>query len=163
LTAGRKRFIWRLFPPLRGVDKQLQRLKEIMRKSRILIVDDEAGLVRVLALNLERMDRYEVLTVVDATEALEAAVKFKPDLIILDWIMPTITGGDVAQQVRADSRVCDTPILFFSAFIMKRDGTAEIGGFPAIAKPVGMSELVEAIDEQLGKAVNRSKMSVEIL
>jgi DNA-binding response OmpR family regulator len=133
-----------------------------MRKSRILIVDDEAGLLRVLTLNLERMDRYEVLTVVDAAQALDAAVKFKPDLVVLDWIMPKITGGDVAQQIRADSRVGGTPILFFSAFIMKRDGHTEIDGFPAIAKPVRMHELVEAIDEQLEKSVDLRKASIEV-
>jgi CheY-like chemotaxis protein len=122
-----------------------------MRKSRILIVDDEAGLLRLLTLNLERTDRYEVQTVEDATQALEEVVKFKPDLVILDWIMPEITGGDVAQQIRADSRVGYIPILFFSAFLMKRDGYAEIAGFPAVAKPIGLNELVEAIDEQLRK------------
>jgi DNA-binding response OmpR family regulator len=125
--------------------------KNTMPKPRILIVDDEPGLVRLLTLNLEKMDRYEVLTVEDPASVLETVVTFKPDLVILDWIMPKVTGGDLAEQIRADSRVCDTPILFFSAFIMKRDGHQEISGFPAIAKPVGMHELVEAIDEHLRK------------
>ena len=115
----------------------------------------------MLTLNLERMNRYEVLTVTDASQALEAVVKFKPDLVILDWIMPQVSGGDVAQQIRTDSRVGETPILFFSAFIMKRDGLAEIDGFPAIAKPVGMPELVEAIDEQLGRPIDHRKASIE--
>jgi DNA-binding response OmpR family regulator len=119
-----------------------------MSKPKILIADDEPGLLRLLTLNLEKMDRYEILTVEDATLVVEAAVKFRPDLIILDWIMPKITGGDVAEQICADSRVCDTPILFLSAFIMKREGQ-EISGFPAIAKPIRLHELVEAIDEQL--------------
>ena len=105
-----------------------------MRKSRILIVDDEPGLLRLLTLNLEKMDRYEVLTVEDSTLVLEAVVNFKPDLVILDWIMPTIPGEEVAEQIGADCRIANTPILFFSAFIMKRDGHQEISGFPAIAK-----------------------------
>jgi len=123
-----------------------------MPKPRILIVDDEPGLIRLLSLNLEKMDRYEVRTVEDPALVLEAAVNFKPDLLVLDWIMPKITGGEVAEQIRADPRVRDTPILFFSAFIMKRDGQQEISGFPAIAKPVGMHELVEAIEEHLQKS-----------
>jgi CheY-like chemotaxis protein len=122
-----------------------------MQKPRILIVDDEPGLVRLLTLNLEKMDRYEILTVEDPASVLEAVVNFKPALVILDWIMPKITGGEVAEEIRADPRVCDTSILFFSAFIMKRDGQQEISGFPAIAKPIGMHELVEAIDEHLPK------------
>jgi CheY-like chemotaxis protein len=123
---------------------------ETMQKPRILIVDDEPGLVRLLTLNLEKMDRYEILTVEDPALVLEAVVNFRPALVILDWIMPRITGGEVAEEIRADPRVCDTPILFFSAFIMKRDGQ-EISGFPAIAKPIGMHDLVEAIDEHLSK------------
>jgi len=123
-----------------------------MRRPKVLIVDDEPGLVRLLTLNLERMNRYEVLTVEDPNLALEAVVNSKPDLVILDWIMPTITGDDVADQIRADSRVGDTPILFLSAFIMKRDGPQEIAGYTAIAKPFGLNELVEAIDEQLSRA-----------
>jgi DNA-binding response OmpR family regulator len=121
-----------------------------MDKRRILIVDDEPGLVRLLALMLKT--RYEVLAEVDATEALEAVVKFKPDLVLLDWVMPHLCGGDVAVKIRADSRVCDTRILFLSAIMMRRDGRGEMAGFPAIAKPIGMHELVDAIEEQLCQA-----------
>jgi len=125
-----------------------------MERSKILVVDDEPGLVRLLTLNLERMARFDVLTVVDATQALEAVVEFKPDLVLLDlvlldWVMPDLSGGDVAQQIRSDSRVCATPILFLSAIILKRETPGEVAGFPAIAKPIGLNELVEAIEEQL--------------
>ena len=120
-----------------------------MRRSKILIVDDEPGLLRVLTLMLEKMDRYEVRSVMDATQALDAVVKFKPDLVLLDWIMPRLCGGDVARQIRADSRVSKTAILFLSAVILKRDRPGELAGYPAVAKPVGMNELIEAIEEQL--------------
>jgi DNA-binding response OmpR family regulator len=123
-----------------------------MRRPRILIVDDEPGLVRLMTLILTNLDYYEVRSVLDAAQALEAVVKFKPDLVLLDWVMPHISGGDVAQQIRGDSRVCDTRILFLSAIMMRRDGRGEMAGFPAIAKPIGMHELVEAIEEQLCEA-----------
>ena len=90
-------------------------------RPRILIVDDEPGLVRVITLMLIHLDRYEVLTVVDPTQALEAVVKFKPDLVVFDWVKLKTHGGDVAQQIRADSRVCDTPILILSALVSKRE------------------------------------------
>ena len=121
-----------------------------MERPKILVVDDEPGLVRLLALMLKT--RYEVLVEVDATLALEAVVRFKPHLVILDWIMPQMHGGDVAEQIRSDSRVCDTPILFLSAIILKRNTPGELAGFPAVPKPTGLKELVEAIDEQLRKA-----------
>jgi len=123
-----------------------------MLKPRILIVDDEPGLVRLLKLMLTKLDRYEVHSITDSTEALDAAVKFKPDLILLDWVMPHLCGGDVARQIRSDSRVCDTRILFLSAIMMRRNGPGEMAGFPAIAKPIGMNELIEAIDQQLCEA-----------
>ena len=118
-----------------------------MKKPKILLIDDEPGLLRLMTLMLR--ERYEVRSVADATEALAAVLKFKPDLVILDWIMPTMNGGDVAQQVRADPRVCDTRILFLSAIILKREMPQEVVGFPAVDKPIGLHELVEAIEEQL--------------
>jgi CheY-like chemotaxis protein len=120
-------------------------------RPKILIVDDEPGFARVIALMLTLLDRYEVLTVVDPTQALEAVVKFKPDLVVLDWIIPKISGGDVAQQIRSDSRVCDTPILILSALVSKWEEPIMIAGCPAIGKPLGLNELVEAIEKQRRK------------
>ena len=117
-------------------------------RPRILIVDDEPGLVRVITLMLTHLDRYEVLTVGDPTQVLEAVVKFKPDLVVLDWVKLKTHGGDVAQQIRADSRVCDTPILILSALASKGEESILIAGCPAIDKPVGLNELVEAIEKQ---------------
>jgi DNA-binding response OmpR family regulator len=122
-----------------------------MRRPRILIVDDEPGLVRVMTMMLTHLNRYEVRSVTDATQALEAAVKFKPDLVLLDWIMPHLCGGDVAQQIRSESRVTNTPILFLSAIIAKQNEIGELAGFPAVAKPIGVHELVAAIEAQLTK------------
>jgi DNA-binding response OmpR family regulator len=123
-----------------------------MRRPRILIVDDEPGLVRLMTMMLTNLHRYEVHSVTDANQALEAVVKFKPHLVLLDWIMPHLSGGDVAQQIRADARVCDTRILFLSAVVPKQHALGELAGYPAIAKPISVHELVEAIDEQLRKA-----------
>jgi DNA-binding response OmpR family regulator len=118
-----------------------------MGKPRVLIVDDEPGLVRLLSLMLRT--RYEIRTEVDSTRALEAVVKFKPHLVVLDLIMPKIPGQEVARQIRADSRICDTPILFLSAIISTRETPSEVAGCPALAKPIGLHELVEAIEERL--------------
>jgi DNA-binding response OmpR family regulator len=121
-----------------------------MQRSRILIIDDEPGLVRVMTLMLVSTERYDVSSVLEGTLALNAVVKFKPHLVLLDWVMPRISGAEVARQIRADSRVCDTPILVLSAVAKATE--SELGGFPAICKPIGIHELVEAIEEQLRKA-----------
>jgi DNA-binding response OmpR family regulator len=121
-----------------------------MRRSRILIVDDEPGLVRIMTLMLSNLDRFEVSSVSDASLALKAVVKFKPHLVLLDLVMPKLSGGDVARQIREDPRVCNTPILFLSAIVKGTE--PEICGCPAICKPIGIDALVEAIEEQLSKA-----------
>lgn len=120
-----------------------------MRRPKILIVDDEPGLIRVMTLMLSRLNRYEIHSLVDPTETLKEAVRFRPHLILLDWIMPHLCGGDVARQIRGDARVRDTPILFLSAIISKNDSPGELAGIPAISKPIGLHELVEAIEAQL--------------
>jgi DNA-binding response OmpR family regulator len=120
-----------------------------MRKARILIVDDDPSLVRLLTLTLERFDRYEVASEVDPNRALEAVLEFRPHLVILDWIMSENPGNEVCEQIRADPRVAGTPIIFLTAFILKRDGPQEIAGCPALAKPFGRDELVGLIEAQL--------------
>ena len=102
-----------------------------------------------MTLMLTSRKRYDVSSVLDATLALKAVLKFKPHLVLLDWIMPKIGGAEVAEQIRADSRVSKTPILFLSAIVNGNE--PEIRGFPAISKPVGIHALVEAIEEQLRK------------
>jgi CheY-like chemotaxis protein len=72
--------------------------------------------------------------------------------------MPKIPGQEVAQQIRSDSRVCDTPILILSAIVLKRDARTEVAGCPAIAKPIRVSELVVAIEEQLEKRVRCQRL-----
>lgn len=125
-----------------------------MQKRRILIVDDEQGLVRLLKLTLERTGRYEVLEESDATKALEVAVEFKPELVLLDLVMPKIDGGRLALQIRADPQVRQTPILFLSATVLKREGwPTEIDGIPALAKPIGVAELLDAIEANLPEPV----------
>jgi DNA-binding response OmpR family regulator len=105
----------------------------------------------MITLMLIHLDRYEVLTVVDPTQVLEAVVKFKPNLVVLDWGKLKTHGGDVAQQIRADSHVCDTPILILSALASKAEECIVIAGCPAIDKPVGLNELVAAIEKQRRK------------
>jgi len=101
---------------------------------------------------LEKLNRYEVISVRDSSLALNQVVKFKPHLVLLDWVMPKMSGGDVARQIRADSRVSRTPILVISALVKERNGEGEFAGFPAISKPMGLNELVHGIEEQLRKA-----------
>jgi CheY-like chemotaxis protein len=120
-------------------------------RKRVLIVDDESGFTRLLKLTLERTGRYSVREQNDATRALETAREFRPDLALLDIMMPKMDGGDVARQIKADPSLKTTRIVFLTAIVSQQEGTGTsmIGGFPFMAKPVSLDALVKCIEENL--------------
>jgi CheY-like chemotaxis protein len=131
-----------------------------MRKQRILIVDDESAFIRLLKLALEKKRRYKVQDENDPTRALATARKFKPDLFLLDFVMPKAHGGDVAVKIRAEPRFRHTPILFLSGTVTKRRGeAAQIAGFEALAKPITLEDLLAAIDRNLAAAAAANRKS----
>ena len=82
-----------------------------MSKARILLVDDEAGISLSMKINLERTGRYEVRTENRAPNALATARLFRPDIIIMDLMMPEMEGGEVANQMAADPDLTAVPIV----------------------------------------------------
>jgi CheY-like chemotaxis protein len=133
-------------------------MKTTSPKQRILIVDDEKGLVRLMKLILEKTDRYQVLGETDAANALETAVKFQPDLILLDLIMPGMDGRELAARFRATEGLQTKPIIFVSAIVSRNEGiAARIAGFPAISKPVSMKELIQLVDASCPTLPRRKK------
>ena len=123
-------------------------------KARILIVDDEVAFTRMVKLNLEKAGEFEVRIENRATGALAAARNFKPDLILLDVIMPSMDGGDVQNQIKRDRTLRDTPIIFLTATVSKREageGGMNSGGELFLAKPVTVENLVACINERIRK------------
>lgn len=122
-----------------------------MKKKRILLVDDEIGFTRLLKLNLEQRAEYEVRVENWPDRALNAAREFRPDLVLLDVIMPRMIGHDVAASLRADVNLKGTPIVFLSAAGGRRsqDMPTRTGGFPYIAKPASLEELIAGIERHL--------------
>ncbi|HOB99229.1 MAG TPA: response regulator [Verrucomicrobiota bacterium] len=121
-------------------------------KKRVLIVDDEVSFTRLLKLNLEQSDGYEVQTVNAPLTALAEARRFQPELILLDVMMPDLPGGDVAAQLLADPALRHVPIIFLTAAIKKAEVSAcggLVGGLPFVAKPVEMKELRRVLDAYL--------------
>src|SRR5437899_11507618 len=88
-----------------------------MNKKRILIVDDEISFTRLLKLNLEQTNHYLVGVENRAEDALTTAREFRPDLVLLDIMMPRVFGGDIAARLRADANLKTTPIVFFTAAV----------------------------------------------
>src|ERR1700757_2554878 len=81
-------------------------------KRRILIVDDDPNNTHVVKILLERSGAYLVMEENDPIRAHQTARSFRPDLILLDIMMPKEDGGDVAAQIQADSDLHDTRIIF---------------------------------------------------
>ncbi len=123
-----------------------------MGKSRILVVDDEEQLTKMLKLNLEQTGDYEIRTENLATNALNAAREFNPDLILLDIMMPDLSGEVIAQQILDDEELRDIKIIFLTALVTKSEletKGSEVAGRTFIAKPVKIDELIACIEKQL--------------
>ena len=128
-----------------------------MKKKRILIVDDEVGFTRLFKLNLEQRPEYEVRVENWADNALSTAREFRPDLVLLDVIMPRMIGNEVAAGMRADASLQSTPIIFLSAVGGRKSAEERnraLDGYPCIAKPASVEELIDGIEEQLSTASN---------
>ncbi len=123
-----------------------------MRKKRILIVDDEVSLTRLMRIALEQTGKYEVRAENDATAVIAAALEFKPDMIVLDLIMPEQDGGDVAEALRMHPELKEIPIVFLSASVRKSEIDAHggvLGGFPFLAKPTSAEAISAFIEKHL--------------
>jgi DNA-binding response OmpR family regulator len=125
-----------------------------MEKKRILIVDDEASFTRMVKLNLEKTGQFEVRAENKATYAMPAAREFKPDLIILDVIMPNLDGGDIFSQLQNDRHLKNTPVIFLTATVSPREAGVKgfnSGGALFLAKPVTLENLIACINEHIRK------------
>ena len=126
-----------------------------MAKKRILLVDDEKSFTNLLKLNLEETGNYEVRVENWAEDACAAAKEFKPDLVLLDIIMPRMPGGNVAAQLKEDPSLKDTPIVFLTAAVRKHqveENQGIICDFPCLAKPATVDMVIEAIEKNMKKS-----------
>jgi len=125
-----------------------------MSKIKVLVVDDEVALTRMIKLTLERAGDFEVQTENLGGHALSTARAFRPDVIFLDIMMPDISGAEVAEQLDADPLLHETPYVFLTAMVTKAETASsdgEIGGRLFLAKPVKAQEMVAMIKRVLGR------------
>jgi CheY-like chemotaxis protein len=123
----------------------------VEEKRRILIVDDDRDASHLIKILLEKNGRYVVLEENDAARAHQSARNFRPDLILLDIMMPGTDGGDVAAQIEADLDLQRTPIVFLTGLVTKAEaeGVLSFQWHPVLAKPISISELINRIEENL--------------
>jgi two-component system alkaline phosphatase synthesis response regulator PhoP len=123
-----------------------------MAKGRILVVDDEIYIVHILDFSLG-MEGYEVLTALDGEQALEKARAEKPDLIVLDIMMPKLDGYETCKILKGDPATRDIPVILLSAKGRNIDQKIgfEVGADDYITKPFSPRKLVERINGILGQ------------
>lgn len=110
---------------------------------RILIVDDEPRILEVVATYLRR-DGYQVETAVDGDTARTRLAEFKPDLVVLDLMLPAVSGFEVLNDIRRDG---DLPVIFLTARAEESDRVAglELGADDYVVKPFSPRELVARV------------------
>lgn len=132
-------------------------LKKKSSKPTILVVDDEPNIVQTLKDRLE-MNDYNVLTAYDGREGLEIALNDKPDVILLDVIMPVVDGHQMLEQLRNDEQGKDLSVIMLTARSQTQDiSRATAAGIDDyIVKPFDLSELLEKIEKIIqNKSVSR--------
>ncbi len=122
---------------------------------RVLVVDDEPDLVELLSYNL-RQAGYEAIGARNGLEALQAAARHNPHLIVLDIMMPELSGIEVARRLRADPRMARTPIIMLTARAGEQDQVAGLstGADDYVTKPFSPKVLLARIEAVLRRAAD---------
>lgn len=129
-----------------------------MAHRKILLIDDQLAVTFTLERVLTKHGGYEVLSVNDPRAAVQAALDFQPDLIIMDIIMPHLDGSDLAIQMRRHPQLARIPVIFFSGILSSEEaGTyRQRGTGPLIlSKAAGVKDLVRTVGRVLAGAANR--------
>jgi CheY-like chemotaxis protein len=121
-----------------------------MSKKRILIVDDEPDVLMLTSLRLRKFD-YEILTAINGRDAFDIIQKEKPDLVLLDLIIPIVYGTEICRRVKSDENLKHIPIILYTAHgeVMTDEKAKSFGADDYIAKPFDAEELTNKIERLL--------------
>ena len=116
--------------------------------TRILVVDDDPSIVRIIGEMLEREDRFEVRTVSTGYDAGMMTREFRPNIILLDYMLPDVNGNVVCQRIKADPDLADTRVVIISGVVRQEeiDELMAAGADAFIPKPFQVDALIECID-----------------
>ena len=117
----------------------------------VLIIEDEADAAELFA-EMMRVSGFRVLKTSSSTPAMSLISTEKPDVIILDIMMPEVSGLDILRQMHRDPALASIPVVVVSAKSMPADikNGMEAGAFTYLTKPVGFLELKDAVEQALG-------------
>lgn len=125
-----------------------------MTQKTVLIIEDEEDAAEMFA-EMMRVSGYRVQKTSKSKPAISMMTEAKPDLVLLDIMMPEITGLDILRQMRRDTNLSDIPVIVLTAKSMPADIKIgmEAGASIYLTKPVGFQELKDAVERALGSTV----------
>ena len=115
--------------------------------SRICYVEDDEDIQRIVRMSLERVGKMTVEVVGDPTAAVDAMLKFKPDMVMLDWMMPVLDGPAVFRKMKALPETSALPVVFITAKAAQPDldELMSMGAVGTISKPFSARELPDQL------------------
>lgn len=125
--------------------------------AKILVIDDSAELLEMIRLLLERRGGHQAMLSADGTDGLAQAMADPPDLVIVDVMMPDISGYEVCRQLRANPPTASIPIIVLTARgqLVDRQAALDAGADEYLAKPVMMLELLKRVNDLLAEQAMR--------
>ena len=114
---------------------------------RICYVEDDEDIQRIVRMSLERVGKMTVALVSDPTRAIETITEFRPDLVMLDWMMPVMDGPTLFRQMKLRPETSGLPVVFITAKAAQRDldELKSLGAAGTISKPFSPKDLPEQL------------------
>jgi CheY-like chemotaxis protein len=115
--------------------------------NRICYVEDDEDIQRIVRMSLERVGKMTVAVVGDPTQAIETMAEFRPDLVMLDWMMPVMDGPTLFRQMKLRPETSSLPVVFITARASQRDldELKNLGAAGTISKPFSPKDLPEQL------------------
>ena len=123
-----------------------------MNKKNILIIDDDEDFCKLVKKNIEQSGEFVVYIAINGEDGVKLARGVKPDLILLDIVMPEMDGTDVASLIKNDKDIKDTPIVFLTAMVREEEADSQASltmGYSLLAKTVTVGELITCIRKNI--------------
>jgi CheY-like chemotaxis protein len=115
--------------------------------NRICYVEDDEDIQRIVRMALERVGKMTVAVVGDPTQAIETMAEFRPDLVMLDWMMPVMDGPTLFRQMKLRPETSSLPVVFITARASQRDldELKMLGAAGTISKPFSPKDLPDQL------------------
>ena len=116
----------------------------------ILVIDDDADIAALVGLKLG-LDGHTVAAEADGLQGLQRARTDRPDVVIVDWSLPTLSGPEICAQLRADPDLADIWVIMLTARPLGSDGAAAIAADEVLAKPFSPRNLSQRVAAALDR------------